>query len=38
MVYSTDVVSLKHEIKAGYAIRSFQFTKNNKEMIVVTKD
>lgn len=38
MVYSSDSIILKHQINVGCIIRSFQFTKNNREMIVVTKD
>ena len=38
MVYSTDSIILKHQILVGHVIRSFRFTKNNREIIVVTKD
>ena len=38
MIYSTDVITLKHQVNVGYVVRSFQFTKNNRELIVVTKD
>jgi len=38
MVYSSDSIILKHQINVGSIIRSFQFTKNNREIIVVTKD
>ena len=38
MIYSTDSIILKHQINVGQIIRSFQFTKNNKEVIIVTKD
>ena len=38
MIYSSDSIILKHQIQVGHVIRSFQFTKNNRELIVVTKD
>ena len=38
MIYSTDSIILKHQIIVGQVIRSFQFTKSNREIIVVTKD
>lgn len=38
MIYSSDSIILKHQIQVGCIIRSFQFTKNNREVIVVTKD
>jgi len=38
MIYSSDSIILKHQINVGSIIRSFQFTKNNREIIVVTKD
>ena len=38
MIYSSDSIILKHQIQVGCVIRSFQFTKNNREIIVVTKD
>lgn len=38
MIYSSDSIILKHQINVGCIIRSFQFTKNNREVIVVTKD
>ena len=38
MIYSSDSIILKHQISVGHIVRSFQFTKNNRELIVVTKD
>ena len=38
MIYSSDSIILKHQINVGQVVRSFQFTKNNRELIVVTKD
>lgn len=38
MIYSSDSIILKHQIAVGSIIRSFQFTKNNREVIIVTKD
>ena len=38
MIYSSDSIILKHKIVVGIIIRSFQFTKNNREIIVATKD
>lgn len=38
MIYSSDSIILKHQINVGCIIRSFQFTKTNREIIVVTKD
>ena len=38
MIYSSDSIVLRHKITVGTVIRSFQFTKNNKEIIIVTKD
>lgn len=38
MIYSSDSIILKHKINVGRIIRSFQFTKNNREIIIVTKD
>ena len=38
MIYSSDSIILKHQINVGHVIRSFQFTKNNREVIIVTKD
>mmetsp|Transcript_15803 Transcript_15803/g.21395 ORF Transcript_15803/g.21395 Transcript_15803/m.21395 type:complete len:96 (-) Transcript_15803:3026-3313(-) len=38
MIYSSESIILKHQINVGTIIRSFQFTKSNREVIVVTKD
>ena len=38
MIYSSESVVLKHQINVGQIVRSFQFTRNNRELIVVTKD
>ena len=38
MIYSSESIVLKHQINVGHIVRSFQFTKNNRELIVVTKD
>ena len=38
MIYSSESVVLKHQINVGQVVRSFQFTRNNRELIVVTKD
>lgn len=38
MIYSSDSIILKHQIVVGTVIRSFQFLKNNREIIVATKD
>ena len=38
MIYSSDSIILKHQIQVGAIIRSFQFSKNAREVIVVTKD
>ena len=38
MIYTTDSIILKHQINVGQIIRSFQFTKNNREVIIVMKD
>ena len=38
MIYSSDSVILKHQINVGQVVKSFQFTKNCRELIVVTKD
>lgn len=38
MIYSSDSIILKHQINVGCVVRSFQFTKNNREIIVVTHD
>jgi WD40 repeat protein len=38
MIYSADSVILKHQIQVGLIIKSFQFTKNCREIIIVTKD
>ena len=38
MIYSSDSIILKHQIQVGAIIKSFQFSKNAREIIVVTKD
>jgi len=38
MIYSSDSVVLKHHIQVGIVVKSFQFNKNGREIIVVTKD
>ena len=38
MIYSSDSIILKHQISVGAIIRSFQFSKNSREVMVVTKD
>lgn len=38
MIYSSDSVILRHQIQVGTVVRSFQFSSNGRELIVVTKD
>ena len=38
MIYSSDSIILKHQISVGAIIRSFQFSKSSREVIIVTKD
>ena len=38
MIYSSDSIVLVHQIAVGQIIRSYQFTKNCREVVVVTKD
>ena len=37
-IYDTDSVVLRYTIQAGHIIKSFQFTKDSREIIIVTKD
>ena len=38
MLYSSDSVILRHHIQVGTVVKSFQFSANGRELIVVTKD
>lgn len=38
MVYDTDSIVLRHQIAVGQVIRSFRFTHNLREVLIVTKD
>lgn len=38
MIYSSDSAVLKHHIQVGIVVKSFQFSKNGREIIIVTKD
>lgn len=38
MIYDTESINLRHKISVGAVIRSFKFTENLREVIVITKD
>ena len=38
MIYDTDSINVCHKISVGQVIRSFKFTENLREIIIVTKD
>lgn len=38
MIYDTESIILKHQIQAGYVLRSFEFNKNATEVVLVTDD
>ena len=38
MIYTSESAVLRHHIAVGTIVKSFQFSKNGKELIVVTKD
>jgi cilia- and flagella-associated protein 52 len=38
MIYDSEGIILRHQIQAGTVVKSFEFTKNAQEIVLVTED